>query len=56
MHIINELQEKNIIQYGNFKLKSGIESNIYIDLRKVISFPKLHKEICNKIMEKIKQI
>ena len=53
MHIINELQEKNIIQYGNFKLKSGIESNIYIDLRKVISFPKLHKEICNKIMEKI---
>ena len=53
MNIINELQEKNIIQYGNFKLKSGIESNIYIDLRKVISFPKLHKEICNKIMEKI---
>ena len=53
MNIINELKEKNIIQYGNFKLKSGIESNIYIDLRKVISFPKLHKEICNKIMKKI---
>ena len=53
MNILNLLQEKNIIQYGDFKLKSGIKSNIYIDLRKVISFPKLHKEICNKIMEKI---
>ncbi len=53
MHIINELQEKNIIQYGNFRLKSGIKSNIYIDLRKVMSFPNLHKEICNKIIEKI---
>ena len=53
MDIIHELHEKHIIKYGNFELKSGIKSNIYIDLRKVMSFPNLHKEICNKIIEKI---
>lgn len=33
------------IQFGSFVLKSGITSPIYIDLRRVISFPKLVKEI-----------
>ncbi|QZA59300.1 orotate phosphoribosyltransferase [Candidatus Rhabdochlamydia porcellionis] len=33
------------IQFGSFILKSGIASPIYIDLRRVISFPKLVKEI-----------
>jgi len=33
------------IQFGSFVLKSGIISPIYIDLRRVISFPKFVKEI-----------
>lgn len=33
------------IQFGSFILKSGITSPIYIDLRRMISFPKLVKEI-----------
>ena len=55
MKLIDELYEKNIIQYGNFTLKSGKTSNIYIDLRKVMSFPELHKKICNEINKKINQ-
>ena len=49
--IIQLLKEKNIIKYGEFKLKSGKISNIYIDLKKVISYPDLHTKICNKISE-----
>ena len=33
------------IQFGHFVLKSGTISPIYIDLRRIISFPKLVKEI-----------
>ena len=53
MFVLKELQDKNIIQHGNFKLKSGKMSNIYIDLRKVMSFPNLHKQICHEIINKI---
>ncbi len=53
MLVLKELQEKHIIQYGEFKLKSGKISNVYIDLRKVMSFPSLHKQICHEIINKI---
>ena len=53
MFVLKELQDKNIIQHGEFKLKSGKISNIYIDLRKVMSFPNLHKQICHEIIGKI---
>jgi|TARA_Y100000992_G_scaffold172588_2_gene116274 uridine monophosphate synthetase len=51
--LLETLYEKKIIQQGNFKLKSGEISNIYIDLRQVISYPEIHKEICNQISKKI---
>ena len=47
MHIINV--RLFLLQYGNFKFFC-IKSNIYIDLRKVISFPKFR--YTNKIIEK----
>lgn len=47
--IIKELQEKQIIEYGNFILKSGEKSNIYVDLRKIISYPHLIMNICYEI-------
>jgi len=51
--MIDELINKNIIQKGQFTLKSGKTSNIYIDLKKVISYPQLHGELCNEITKLI---
>jgi orotate phosphoribosyltransferase len=53
MDIIKELKKNNIIQHGKFILSSGIESSIYIDMKKVISFPKINKEICIELSKKI---
>lgn len=53
MNLITELLNAGIINKGKFKLKSGEITNIYIDLRKVISYPNIHKEICNKLYNKI---
>lgn len=51
--MIRQLIDNNIIQKGSFKLKSSQESDIYIDLKKIISFPKLNLLICNMIHSKI---
>jgi uridine monophosphate synthetase len=39
------LLEANCIKFGEFTLKSGLKSPIYIDLRQIISHPKLLAEI-----------
>ena len=52
--MIDDFVKKDIVQYGDFQLKSGKRSNIYINLKKIISFPDLHGSICNKIALKIK--
>ncbi|PWU14820.1 MAG: orotate phosphoribosyltransferase [Chlamydiae bacterium] len=43
--VILDLFNIGSIQFGHFVLKNGIISPIYIDLRRVISFPKMVKEI-----------
>ena len=43
--IIDELLKTDCIKYGNFKLKNGEISKYYFDMRGLISYPKLLKQI-----------
>ena len=44
--IVCEFYRKKIMLHGNFVLKSGQESNIYINCRKISEHPQLMKMIC----------
>jgi len=41
------LLEAGCIKFGEFTLKSGLKSPIYIDLRQIITYPKLLKQIAD---------
>ena len=51
--MIDELIKYNIIKTGEFTLKSGESSHFYINLKEIISYPKLHKILCENLIEKI---
>ena len=54
--LILDLHAINAIQFGSFTLKSGILSPIYIDVRLIISYPKLMKKmsaLLNKLVSSI---
>lgn len=44
--LLQKLINVNIVQYGNFTLKSGEKSNVYCDFRKLIGHPDILKEVC----------
>lgn len=46
MHLLSQLVEKNIVQYGDFTLKSGEKSNIYVNLKNLVSHPQLMAGLC----------
>jgi len=55
-YIYSEIKKNRIIEKGNFLLKSGKNSEYYVDLRKLVSYPKLSSYITHLIEMKIKNI
>ena len=51
-----KLYDTGCVKFGEFTLKSGIKSPVYVDFRVTISNPKLLKEIGQVLGEKAKEI
>ncbi len=51
--ILHQLREINVIKHGDFILKSGVCSSIYIDLRPLISYPKILRAVSHLMWEKM---
>lgn len=51
-----ELERIGAIKFGSFILKSGLTSPFYIDLRELISYPKLMNHVCDMIADKVQDL
>ncbi|KAI8129898.1 Uridine 5'-monophosphate synthase [Lucilia cuprina] len=50
-----KLFEINAFKFGDFKMKVGINSPVYFDLRVIVSYPEVMQTVSNLIMERIKE-
>jgi len=53
--IVTNLMNHNVIRFGQFTLKSGALSPIYIDLRSVISYPELLEAIAQQYVKVVRE-
>jgi uridine monophosphate synthetase len=54
--LADELLEAGCIKFGDFVLKSGLHSPIYIDLRRIISYPSLLQKIGDAYLPLLKEL
>jgi uridine monophosphate synthetase len=54
--LADALLEAGCIKFGSFTLKSGLQSPIYIDLRQIITYPKLLEQIGAAYLPLLKQL
>lgn len=51
--MMEEFEKYNIVVDGEFTLKSGMKTKKYVDLKRIISYPKLHLSVCKQIVDLI---
>jgi len=49
--LIHQLHQIGVIQFGDFTLKSGQKSSVYINLRKIISYPDILRTVATLMHE-----
>ena len=56
LKLILKLHEINAIKFGEYKMKSGILTPIYIDLRLTVSYPEVLQMVADAMWEKVQNL